>query len=281
MEVARDQSKSFSRDAFTRANVEITTLKANLPKEAVRALAQEVVSRLANRATEVRGPGAEPDARAIDRLCTALVSEDVEAAARFVSQLRSDGASMETVLLSYLAASARRLGEWWDDDRVSFTDVTIGASRIYAIMRGLRHVLAPVQGGVHASAQNHAVFASVPDEIHTLGVTMAADLFRKHGWRIDLKVGLTHDDLVEALRHSECPVIGLSASGPRSLVALARLIVAVRINNPGSLILVSGQIVNDERDRVGFLGADGIAWDVPSALSEMQRLAGLAVAGRH
>ena len=39
--------------------------------------------------------------------------------------------------LEYLALAARKLGKWWEEDRVSFLDVTLGTGRIYAIIRAV------------------------------------------------------------------------------------------------------------------------------------------------
>lgn len=256
-------------DAFERANSSITTLKARLPEDAVVALAREVVTRLASRVIELDAHRLnEPSDQDIDALCIALVSDDLEAGAKFIARVRNEGASVEMVYLSYLAAAARRLGAWWDEDRVSFVAVTIAASRIYAIMRGLRGVLAqpPVD------LRRAAVFASVPGETHTLGVSMAADLFRSKGWDITLKIGMTHEALLEYFTHSNCTVIGLSASGDHAVLPLARLVVALRISNPQALIMLSGKIVQADPETVAHLGVDSVAQDVPGAIAEMERL---------
>ena len=66
--------------------------------------------------------------------------------------------------------------------------------------------------------------------------------------------------------------MGLSASGSNILEALARLIVALRVVKPGAFIMVSGNIVETERDTLRLLGVDGYAKDFDGAMSEMERL---------
>ena len=116
-------------------------------------------------------------------------------AADLVLQARLNGMSVDMVYLGFLAGAARRLGERWDEDRTTSAQMTIAAGRIYAIMRGLRqaftsdHYLTP--------PQEHALFVSTPGETHTLGVTMAADFFRRRGWQIDLRTGLGHHELLD------------------------------------------------------------------------------------
>ena len=96
---------------------------------------------------------------------------------------------------------------------------------------------------------------------------MAADLFGREGWDIDMIVGQNHDELVSEIAQSRCPVIGLSAAGAHSAAALARLVIALRISNPWAAIVLSGQIANEAEDVVSALGLDGVVTDIPSAIT--------------
>jgi methanogenic corrinoid protein MtbC1 len=242
-----------------------------LPEEAIESLAREVMTRLSWRAAKLKHHHDLPSQIEIERFCRALVWEDRDAATSYIGRIRREGVSVEVIYLSYLARAAQRLGEWWESDAATFAEVTIGTSRIYAIMRALRSQTMAIP----ATGRKSAAFASVPDEDHTLGVTMAADLFRQRGWEIDLKVGLTYDELVRQLAESHAMLIGLSASGQHSLATLARLIVALRLSNPTAMILVSGHIVATDRDTLSMLDVDGLATDYEGALSEMERLSAL------
>lgn len=270
-----DPNVEFDRDAFEHTSDSLISLYARLPGDAVEVLAREVVSRLADRVSDTSYLTRTPSHTEIERLCVALVSSDRKAAAEIITKVRAGGASVETIYLFYLSVAARRLGEWWETDRLSFTEVTVGTSRIYAIMLGLRRSFRPVPPKKHRLA----VFASVPGEDHTLGVKMAADLFRKKGWDIDLKVDLTHDELIEELGYSDYPVIGLSAGGEKSLAALVRLVLALRISTPQTYIMISGHIVEEEPEIVRLTGADGSAGDIHSAFEEMRRLSDLSQSG--
>ena len=98
---------------------------------------------------------------------------------------------------------------------------------------------------------------------------MAADFFRRRGWQIDLRTGLSHHELLtEADRHTY-PVIGISASSERSVFPLARLIVALRIRHPGSWIMVSGKILDLIPEIMTMVDADGAAADADDALAQM------------
>ena len=253
------------REAFDKARGLFTKRAGFMPDTAVHALAAEVITRLERRGSAA-GERLPPDAD-IDALCDALVSPREEAAADLVLDARLGGMSIDMVYLGYLAASARRLGERWDEDRTTSAQMTVAAGRIYAIMRGLRQAFASDQYPKAGAAR--AMFASTPGETHTLGVTMAADFFRRRGWQIDLCTGLGHHELLSAAEGVAYPIIGVSAGSERMVFPLARLIVALRITSPAAWIMVSGKIIDLVPDILTLVDADGVATDAETALAQM------------
>lgn len=261
----------YDRQMFEVAFSEIEAVRRTLPEATLTALAEEVVQRVAQNLARGLPPDLVPSPRDIDTLTHALLSEDAGAAAAFISNAQQNGKSYEALCLSYLAVAAQKLGEMWDADQVPFYRVTVAAGRIYAILRVMRferRLAMPDTGRA-------AAFASVPGENHTLGITMAADLARDRGWDIELFVGQTHDELLHQFEDRQTALIGLSASGKRSLPALTRLIVALRISNPGVQILVCGQIVASVTSLVGLAGADAVASDFDGAIEQLERLTSL------
>lgn len=241
---------------------------AHLPEAAVRALAREVIGRLDRCKSVVGKCDATPDQVQVAQLCDALLGSDNDAAHRLVMAARADGMPIDTLHLSYIAEAARMLGTRWENDEASVSQVIIGAGRIYGILRTLRELFVSVR--LQRPDRYRAVFASTPGEIHTLGVTMAADHLRRKGWQIDMKAGLTHDALVQAISMDDYPVIGLSASTPMMIFPLARLIVALRVTNPAAWIMVGGQIVKEEPHIQSLVDADGIVLDIGSAEAQME-----------
>ena len=246
-------------DIYVRSQTELRRLKSQLPEETVESLAREVIRRLTERdgKLSVQAPSDEK----IAFLCHALLSDDDHAGADFIQQIEIDGASVEVVYLEYLARAARMLGVWWETDKLSFMSVTLGTSRMYAIMRGMQHQFVPRR----TSKKRSALFAAVPGETHTLGVRMAADLFRRDGWDVNLRLGVTHDELIDDVRASEPILIGVSAAGLHSVQALSQLVIALRISNPAARIVVSGNAVNEASETIALMGVDGMANDIQTA----------------
>jgi MerR family transcriptional regulator, light-induced transcriptional regulator len=183
-------------------------------------------------------------------------------------QAASQGMSADTLHLCYIAEAARMMGERWLSDEATSAEVIIGAGRIYTIMRKLRVIF------VSAQAQRpdrfRAVFAAAPGETHTIGLTMAADHLRRRGWQIDVRAGLGHEELVDQIGHDPYRVIGLSASTSAMIFPLARLIVALRVSNPGAWITIGGHIVEEEPNIVALIDADARVTTMDEAVAQME-----------
>lgn len=235
-------------------------------------LAQEAVARLCAQMRAKAGAG--PARSVLGDPCVAamayaLCDDDDAAAAGLVKDLLAAGLSVQDLCLDHLAPAARRLGDLWDRDRLPFTEVALATARIQAILRRMPAGRAALRGG---SAKG-AIFAAVPGEQHTLGVMMAADLFRHDGWDVGLLVGLTHDELVARISRDDRPVIGLSCSSTQSYAALRRLVAALARTRPDADLLLSGQIVQDAARIKDLPAPVTVIADLDAARDHMARIA--------
>lgn len=237
-----------------------------LPPDTVKVLASDIVSHLGRAA----GSGIEVDPASVEEFCSTLLGYDANAALNFIADRRAEGCDLETIYVGYIASAARELGARWEDDRVSLFDVTIGTGHLYALMRSLR-----AENEAFATdfdVQRYALFATVPGEDHAIGITIAADLFRADGWEIDLQTGTDHASLVAHAEFSKPRVIGLSLTTERRLDALVRLVVAMRLVLPRSIIgVATGGMLHPDRI-AKLVDIDLQFFDVRSAREELDRL---------
>jgi methanogenic corrinoid protein MtbC1 len=238
------------------------------PLHLLAGLAHEVVRRIAYREKDTDALPHAPSAEEVEELCMALLSNDGAASAEEIISSLAKDTTTEVIYLKYLAAAARMLGDWWTEDRVSFTDVTAATGRIFELLRKITITAHPGSNRQDLTV----VFASVPGEHHTLGIRMAADLFRDDGWEIALKIGLSEAELVAEIKKLPRCIVGLSIGGRHSLDRLSGLVEALHRHCPQAVIVVSGQDVDELRPRLSAMGLDGVAAEINEAKEHISAL---------
>lgn len=259
---------AFDRSEFEKAGQQIRLINKTLPAASVEAMAKEVVKRLAFRMPRAVDRSDLPQQSDIDLLCAALLSKEEDTADKIILDARRDGVNIEVIYLGYLAGAARLLGKLWQEDKISFVDVTLGTGRLYRIIRGLRHVVATVikQG----REERPAMFALVPGETHSLGIEMATDLFRREGWEVDMFVGLDHDTLIEQSEERSYSAIVLVANSEQMIEPLTRVVLAMRITHPTSHVIIAGNILSQFPHVVRLVGADSAIPDIRTAAATLR-----------
>jgi len=263
---------AFDRSEYARADQHFRLVNDNLPQEAVGQLAREVVRRLAFRMPHAVSKDSVPKATELDALCAALLSSDDRAGDKFILEARKDGVEIDVIYLGFVAGAARRLGEMWDADEISFIQVTLACGKLYRIIRGLRHIVAP--SITQDRDELPAMFALVPGETHTLGIEIATDVFRRSGWDVDMLVGLDHDMLVDQSDRRNYRAIVLIANSDGMIEAMARLVLALRISHPLSHIAVAGNILDHYPDLMSIVGADAVLKEIETAVETLQDIIG-------
>ena len=259
---------AFDRVAYEEAEKQFWLVKNRLPEQAVLSVAQEVVRRLAFRMPRNVQASTLPSKAEIERLCDALLSHDNDAADRMILDVQNEGVAVETIYLSYVAAAARRLGDLWNADKITFVDVTLASGKLFRIVRGLRHVIAP--SIIENRHEKPALFALVPGETHTLGIEIATEIFRRKGWEVDMMVGVDHDSLMDQVETRTYRTIVLVANSDALMTRLTRLVLALRISQPLARIVVAGNIVDDHPDIGAVVGADDVIQDIESAVEQLK-----------
>ncbi len=257
-------------DAYQRADKHYRTMSDHLPPELIQSVALEVVRRLAFRMPRSVGPDHLPTDEEIADLCTALLSQDETAGDHIILAAQRDGIPIKVIHLGYVASAARRLGQLWLDDEISFVDVTLASGRLYRIIRGLRHIID--KKAVPPSDTKSVLFALTPGETHTLGIEMAADLFRREGWDVALSVGETRDEVIVQTETQHIDAVVLVAQADRSLADVIALVLAIRITQPYTHVVVAGNIVDNVEDVGNLVGADAVIGDMEHAISDLEKI---------
>ncbi len=185
-----------------------------------------------------------------------LLDPDPAPAERHVAALRRRGLAVDSLYLDVIAPAARMLGEWWEADECSFTDVTLATGRLQQMLRehGLARDMRPAQG----AEGRRVLLVPAPGEQHSLGLLMVAEFFRQAGWDVHGGPAEADADPVRAVARFAFDAIGFSLAASVHLDELRRVLVAVRqaSRNPRICIMVGGAAFAHAPSLQEGLGAD-------------------------
>lgn len=216
-----------------------------IPSSLMSAVTEELVSRVAknlprkrsNLSSTTLSPAPKGE---LEAFSDALISSDPGKAGEFFDRLRASGQTPDALALSWIAEAARLLGNRWVADSCSFLEVTLGLSRLHGLQRSLRGEFMPAS--MYQPPEMSALFSPVPGETHLLGATIAADFFRRAGWRVDLNYEPDLDVLLERARTGGYSLIGLSAGCLSVRDALKTTVQRLRAAHPDVKIVLGGFI---------------------------------------
>ncbi len=116
----------------------------------------------------------------VNAFCSLLMSGRMKPALDFTEMFARRGADYEAIVENLFTAAARRMGDRWVTDNVSMIDVNIGSSTLTRTHIALRSMLNEPVPTLDASA----LFGSFAGQSHVLGLSFAAEHFRRKGWNV-------------------------------------------------------------------------------------------------
>lgn len=237
-----------------------------------RVVEREIIPRLllARRAEVGRSPGAAssgtlPEETEIAVLADLVVERDLAVAESFVEAVRARGVTVESLYLDLLAPAARRLGTLWEEDRRTFSEVTIGLWCLHQLLHGLSLLFRA--DALPPSADHRILLVPAPGEQHSFGLVMTAEFFRRAGWLVSGGPSISADEIASLVHREWFAIVGISASSIGKLDAVATTIHTLRrVSRNRSLGILVGGVVFDERpERAALVGADACAGDARHA----------------
>mgnify|MGYP000349336816 CR=1 FL=1 len=237
-------------------------------------LARLVEGEIIPRLMLVHGQSSEPPPRDVvelgpettEKFALYTLSTGHESLLAIIGGLLQQGVSMEAIYLELLGPAARRLGEFWNDDQVSFADVTIALGRLQQVVRELS-LHGPTEKGA-ASNGRAALFAPAPGEQHTFGIVIIEEFFRRSGWRTWTELSGELDEIMGAVQAHRFDVFGMTASSDDRLDQIAPMIMSIRraSRNRDISVIVGGRLFLERPELVAKIGADAMAADAREAV---------------
>lgn len=204
-----------------------------------------------------------------------VLHADDDALRTFVAALRDRGVATESIFLELLAPAARHLGELWERDLCTFTEVTVGLGRLQQLLRenSASFAQATTEEVETLRGSRRVLLMPCPGEQHTFGLSLVGEFFHRDGWEV-VTGFVASDEAPSMVQKDWYDVVGFSLgceTGVDRLVHAMRLVRAKSLN-PGVSIIVGGAIFGLHPELGNRLPADAIITDGPAAPALAERL---------
>jgi len=266
-------------DSRTPISVQRPVSDREVSEQLSRTIESEVIPRLmlAHRISPEWGLAQMGSARqlkagSVEDFTEIILQNDHALAAAYIEARRAEGATLDQVFLDLLAPTARLLGEFWDQDRCDFTQVTIGLSMLQQMLRKYSPAVT-VDGEVNAPLRQ-ALVLPAPGEQHTFGISMVEEFMRSGGWSVEHHPAQSADELVKMVHDNWYALVGLSLSHEALYENLLNCIGDIRRQSRNGLIgvMVGGPFFLEHPDLIQSVGADATAVNGPDAVVQARAL---------
>jgi methylmalonyl-CoA mutase cobalamin-binding subunit len=227
--------------------------------------ASQVVSLLADRNAKTMS---EPREALVARLITASQSGTKSAFAELLAEVKRARITLAALADIYIPLAARRMGEAWHDDQMSWLDVSIGVGRLQSLLREIGTAWVADQAG---DTGHGTVMFIVPDrEQHTLGPMVATGQLRRYGVSVCLRIAPTINEMRSLMVARRFDGVMISVSTRDKLESVAKTVHILRsmVTEPVPII-VGGAVMTKAEEIISITGADFSSNDIGAALEVM------------
>ena len=201
----------------------------------------------------------------VNAFCSLLLSGRMRPALNLTRMFARRGADYKDIAEDLFGAAAQRMGDRWATDKASMLDVNIGSSTLLRTHIAFRSSLKEPPATLEASA----TFASFSGQSHIIGLSFAAEYFRRNGWNMHYMPGANPDAFLTAVSAETPDIVGLTAASDSDLEILQGVMHRLRQLRFPPRIVVGGSSPN-----LGCLNADAVVAGLDMGLLAGHRLLG-------
>lgn len=200
----------------------------------------------------------------LDTLVNLLGTDQAIDPVGILAAMRALRLDPEMVACGYAPEAARVLGRYWEQDELSFVDVTVRTERLHALVRQVDEMLAE-----SAEPNGPAALVLVAEaEQHTLGAFVLALQLRLAGFSATVRVAPAAGELTLLMgaSHFDLALVSIGCTaGLDSGVGLVRML---RLMSRGETrIYVGGAVPLSDKELLAATGADRVLRDVTALMA--------------
>jgi methanogenic corrinoid protein MtbC1 len=211
------------------------------------------------------------DEEEVDQLTNLLLDTEEGSFELAITVLKTHGAPIDYIVLDLIPAIARKLGKQWEDDSLSFADVSIGVNRLERVIHKLDYLF---QANQLDRQQNKAIFITgFPGSQHSLGALIFANFLIYSGWQVHRPNQVNIDSIVYGVSSKDLQAIAISVSTSEQLEELPSLIDLLRqkSKNPNIVVLIGGPLYNKLPDAFDHIQAEVKAFSPEESVQKLEQ----------
>jgi methanogenic corrinoid protein MtbC1 len=203
----------------------------------------------------------------------ALITRDgPQKTEQYIAELLSLGMGVDAIVLELIPRIARKLGDQWVSDSLSFTEVTIATGRLQKLIYSLDHLFQETR--TNPSTAHSILVTAAPGSHHTLGPLILSNYFTWAGWNVLSESAPSQRYIETTVASKSLTAIALSVADYDQLDQLPKLIQAIRSKslNPAIIVLTGGSLYNSDALSFGHIKADIKSNTPEEALHQLNRI---------
>lgn len=202
----------------------------------------------------------------LDHLVRAILAKGAFSSDNLLAELRGYRLTVDAIIDLYVPTAARRLGVDWEEDRISFADVTIGVLRLQSL---LSDASAASHVKPHPDASNlHALVLVPQGEQHFLGASVVAGQMRRMGCEVDMSFDEDMGALSARLMQDSPDLVLITCSRREALETVANTVQIVKkAVSEAPVLAVGGALKLKKEEVLERTGADIVTSVAEEAMS--------------
>ena len=192
----------------------------------------------------------------INRITQLLLSTEDGAFELAITVLKTHGVSINYIVLDLIPSIARRLGKQWEDDTLSFAEVSIGVNRLERVIHKLDYLFQVTQ--LEKRGNQSILITVFPESQHSLGTLILSNYFIHSGWRVYRPENTSMKSISQEIESHSHDAIAISVSCDEQLELLPNTISALRekSKNKKIKVLIGGPLYNKAPEKFAHIEAD-------------------------
>lgn len=207
----------------------------------------------------------------IDQLTKLLLNTEEGAFEFAITVFKAHGMPIDYIVLELIPAIARKLGKEWEEDTLSFADVSIGVSKLERVIYKLDYLF---QANQLERQQNKSIFISTcPGSQHSLGALIFSNFLTFSGWKVYRPKQADIESITYGIMSKEHQALAISVSTNEQLEQLPKLIDLLRekSKNPGIIVLIGGPLYNKSPNEFDHIQADIKAFTPEESVQKLEQ----------